>query len=209
MNKINKKILNNVNLEQPSETVLCDAKNYMEKNKYKKKRMSWKTVTALSTACALIITLCICIPLLIPARQEFEFITNDQLTSTTVDSVAKYASKNNKNILTFNVVPISALVYSYSGDDVLAQEELFLDDFKIFFLVKIDTDRTRTYEKEELFYPVSAGEVYTTNINGKDVRHILYEGELYIQLQNNEYMYYLKFSSTQYVAWEETLQKLF
>jgi len=34
MNKINKKILNNVNLEQPSETVLCDAKNYMEKNKY-------------------------------------------------------------------------------------------------------------------------------------------------------------------------------
>ena len=134
-----------------------------------------------------------CIPLLIPARQEFEFITNDQLTSTTVDSVAKYDSKNNKNILTFNVVPISALVYSYSGDDVLAQEELSLDDFKIFFLVKIDTDRTRTHEKEELFYPVSAGEVYTTNINGKDVRHILYEGELYIQLQNNEYMYILNF----------------
>lgn len=73
MNKYENDILNNKNLDAPDENVLSKAKSILP-DKKKHYKLNKKQIFAIASVCAAILIIVICIPLMIPAQGDLEYV---------------------------------------------------------------------------------------------------------------------------------------
>lgn len=111
MNKYENDIFNNKNLDAPDENVLSKAKSILP-NKKKRYKLNKNQIYAIASVCAAILIIVICIPLMIPAQGDLEYVRNKDLQVNELESIDSFNKDTGKSILHFGS-NTSALEYSY------------------------------------------------------------------------------------------------
>ena len=141
MNKYENDILNNKNLDAPDENVLSKAKSILpDKKKYYK--LNKKQIFAIASVCAAILIIVICIPLMIPAQDDLEYVKNEDLHVNELESIDSFNKDTGKSILHFGSNTYT-LEYSYKNKTMFIEEYSSVNDSSIALLVEItgNTDK--------------------------------------------------------------------
>lgn len=201
MNSFEKEILNNKNLETPSENVLDRAKSAMPENK--KKKLNSKQIFAIVSACIVVSIVCSTIPAMIPANSQMPYIENEMMQTSEITSLEDNIFSN----ATFLYFDKFEKMYRYDYEDktMFVEEFSIYDDIAISLLVCVGYRDGRSFEKEEEYIEFLG--VTQECLIGKTIMYwINIDDAVYITFWHNDHQYYLKISGD-INNWQSFLQK--
>lgn len=192
MNKYEKEILDNKNLEAPDYDVLSKAKSAMPQKK-NRVRLNVKQFWAIFSSCAIVIVVLICIPLMLPANTGMNFVNNMDLICEQIESIQSYNDCENADILYFKS-NYKSNKYIYKGKTVLLEEFSSINDSEIVMLVKLNKNSDNSiFEKEEEY-----NEFLTYNqnysVSDKTIYWNAVENQIYVYFAYENNTYYIKIS---------------
>lgn len=205
INKYDKDILNNKNLDAPTDNVLHKAKSILPQKKQAAKFNS-KQIIAFVSACAVILVVIICIPFMMPANNELPFVKNTDLEIKEMESIDIYNKNENEQLLHFDSCEAS-YQYIYCGKTVFIEEVSLQNDVKITLLVEfIENTIDYIFEKQnEYLNFLNATE--SCDI-GNIVVYWFDNGDIIcLTFNHNGYKYYMKIDDNS-LNWQELLKNL-
>lgn len=203
MKRYEKEILENKNLDAPSENVLSKAKSAMPK---KKRAVSLRNVLAIVSSCVAVSVAVICLPFLMPMNKasapngsgiigdSIPMIKGEDITVEDITSIADYNSANGTDILHFEESK-GATQYTYDNKVAAIEEKSSSDDVQIVFFVKFKENVKGMLEKEYdvyLAYLKGAIGYYIENVHVSCTTH---SGITYVEFEQGDYIYYVKIYS--------------
>lgn len=202
MNRFEKEILNNRNLEAPSENVLDRAKYAMPKKS--KKKLGSKQIFAIVSACIVVLFVCSTIPAMIPASSDDNFVYNKDLTAYQMSSIEQSILSSGDYLYFENFDTLYQ--YEYQDEIVLVEEFSTINGTKIAMLIHFGDHRSgHSYEKEEEYSQY----LYATEmmqINEIDVYWKNVQGRIYASFNLDNNLYYLNIADAEN-SWQNLLEE--
>ena len=200
-----KKLLTNDNMEKPDEGVLKKARSSMREKK-SKQRLNIKQISAIASACAVLLVLIICIPFMLPASSAMSFVYNSDLYEEEIESISSFNEIENFDILHFNTSDLTTK-YIYNNSIVLLEEYSTSGNTHIKMLVKFDDNcRGLSFQKEE---------EYTANMQNSKESVICKTSILYSENCDNVCVNFTKHEFSYYVLlvgetsnWQKFIEQL-
>lgn len=205
INKYDKDILNNKNLDAPTDNVLHKAKSILPQKKQVAKFNS-KQVIAFVSACAVILVVIICIPFMMPANNDLPFVKNTDLEIKELESIDIYNKSENKQLLCFDTCEAS-YQYIYCGKTVFIEEVSYQNDAKITLLVEfVENTVGYVFEKQNEYLDFLNG-TESCDIDNNVVYWFDNGNIIYLTFNHNDYNYYMKIDNNS-LNWQELLKKI-
>lgn len=202
MNRFEKEILNNKNLEAPSENVLDRAKSAMPEKS--RKKLGSKQIFAIVSACIIVLIICSTIPAMIPANSEDDFVYNKDLTAYQMSQIDQSVLSGGDYLYFENFDTLYQ--YEYQDEIVLVEEFSTINGAKIAMLIHLDNHRIGySYEKEEEYSQY----LYATemmHINEIDVYWKNVQGRIYASFNLNNNYYYLRIADAE-SSWQNLIEE--
>ena len=209
--KLDKQILCNENLQEPSPSVLNAAKAEMRKNSTPaRKRLAPSKIVAIATACVAVVVVICCIPFMMPFSDDnFNKAPSSSAPDgdkIAIDSIENFNQENDQSILTFsNVVSNSSYLYKYNEVETYCSETYIVDEITINLLVKLTSNNKEIYHIEESFMLNLRG-CQITEINGCVVQfNFRYDTYVFVQFEHNDYNYMIEMQG-ETSSWENILE---
>lgn len=189
MYKEDNKILRNKNLEQPDKTVLEKAKSIMPAKP--RRKMNSRQIVALATSLAVIVSVIVCIPFMLPAQQAQENIPTSKLSVKIVESLEDFNKDNGLNILYFTDNK-QTIAYTYNNAIVFIEEKCVVNGVNVNLLIKInDNCKGLSFEKE----------VEYSKLLSNAVEYMLSETIVYIvETEDYNFLTFSKDSNQYYIS---------
>lgn len=202
MNRFEKEILNNKNLEAPSENVLDRAKFAMPEKS--RKKLGSKQIFAIVSACIIVLIVCSTIPAMIPANSEDDFVYNKDLTAYQMSQIEQSVLSGGDYLYFENFDTLYQ--YEYQDEIVLVEEFSTINDIEIVMLIHLGNHRIGySYEKEEEYSQF----LYATEmmrINEIDVYWKNVKGRIYASFNLDNNYYYLSIADAE-SSWQNLLEE--
>ena len=204
MNRYEKDIFDNKNLDAPSDVVLEKARSAMRDEKPRRK-LNAKHIFAIVSACVTALVVILCIPVMMPANSEMKYIINADLQMVEIDSVERYNEAQHTNILHFAASEASC-AYTYQGKTMFLEETSSIDGVHVVLLVEIVSNTMNyNFEKPKEYTSKLPGAL-PYSVADKTFFRAEYDDEMYLSLNYGDYIYYMKLTG-EIANWQNILEK--
>lgn len=202
MNKYENDILNNKNLDAPDENELSKAKSILP-DKKKHYKLNKKQIFAIASVCVAILIIVICIPLMIPAQGDLEYVKNEDLQVNELESIDSFNKATSNSILHFGSNTY-ALEYSYKNKTMFIEEYSSVNDSSIALLVEITGNTAGFIFEKPDEYSKKLIDTKEYRIAEKVFFWTEYDDAIYLMLNYDGIIYYIKIENN-LGDWKNTL----